>query len=50
MREVFNLGAGLLVAVPPHLVDSARAAAAAVGLEVWVAGEIRAGAGGVRFT
>ena len=50
MREVFNLGAGLLTAVPPGSVDSVRAAARTAGLEVWIAGEIRAGERGVRFT
>ena len=49
MREVFNIGAGLLVAVPPAEVDRVRASAGAVGIETWIAGDIRAGQRGVRF-
>ena len=49
MREVFNIGAGLLVAVPPAEVDRVRASARAVGIETWIAGDIRAGQRGVRF-
>lgn len=50
MREVFNLGVGLLVAAAPGEVDRIRGAALAAGVETWVAGEIRAGQRGVRFT
>ncbi len=50
MREVFNIGVGLLVAVPPGEVDRVRQAARTVGIETWIAGDIRAGQRGVRFT
>jgi phosphoribosylformylglycinamidine cyclo-ligase len=49
MREVFNLGIGLIVALPPSGVDSAQAQARQAGVETWVIGEIRQGAGAVRF-
>jgi phosphoribosylformylglycinamidine cyclo-ligase len=49
MREVFNLGVGLRVAVPPAEVDAVRAAATGVGVATWAAGEVRAGTRGVRF-
>jgi phosphoribosylformylglycinamidine cyclo-ligase len=50
MREVFNLGVGLLVVVPPGAVESLRGAASAAGVPTWIAGEIRSGPRGVRFT
>ncbi|MCC7132961.1 MAG: hypothetical protein IT352_09955, partial [Gemmatimonadales bacterium] len=50
MREVFNLGAGLLAVVPPDRVERVRAAARAVNIDTWIAGDIRAGQRGVRFT
>ena len=50
MREVFNIGVGLLAAVPPGEVDRVRTAARSVGIETWIAGDIRAGQRGVRFT
>ena len=49
MRDVFNLGIGLVAAMPANLVDEARAAAKAAGVETWVIGAIKAGAPGVRF-
>jgi phosphoribosylformylglycinamidine cyclo-ligase len=49
MRDVFNLGVGLLTVVPPAEVDPVRAAARAVDIETWIAGDIRAGQRGVRF-
>jgi phosphoribosylaminoimidazole (AIR) synthetase len=49
MREVFNLGVGLMVVVPPAEVDAVRAAATGVGVATWAAGEVRAGTRGVRF-
>jgi phosphoribosylformylglycinamidine cyclo-ligase len=49
MREVFNLGAGLMAVVPPADVDAVRAAATGGGVTTWVAGEVRAGTRGVRF-
>lgn len=50
MRQVFNIGAGLVVAVPPDRAERVREAATKVGIETWIAGEVRAGTGGVRFT
>ncbi|MEZ4455988.1 MAG: phosphoribosylformylglycinamidine cyclo-ligase [Gemmatimonadales bacterium] len=50
MRDVFNLGVGLLTAVPPDAVERVRARAGAVNIETWIAGDIRAGQRGVRFT
>jgi phosphoribosylformylglycinamidine cyclo-ligase len=56
MREVFNLGIGLLAVLRPADLAGAAAAARAAGVPVWVAGEIRAapigrggGEGRVRF-
>ena len=50
MRQVFNLGLGLAVAVPAGEVDRVRAAATEAGVVSWVAGDIRAGRREVRFT
>lgn len=50
MREVFNLGAGMVAVVPPDGVDPVRAAADQAGVSTWVAGTIRTGPVGVRFT
>ena len=50
MREVFNVGLGLVAIVPPAEVERVRQAATAVNIETWIAGEIRAGERGVRFT
>lgn len=49
MRDVFNLGIGLVAAVPADVVDDARAAATAAGVEAWVIGGVRRGACEVRF-
>jgi phosphoribosylformylglycinamidine cyclo-ligase len=49
MRDVFNLGIGLIAAMPASLVDEARAAATAARIETWVIGSIKAGPPGVRF-
>jgi phosphoribosylformylglycinamidine cyclo-ligase len=49
MREVFNLGVGLIAAVPGDVVDTAQGAARAAGVETWVLGEIRSGEHAVRF-
>jgi phosphoribosylformylglycinamidine cyclo-ligase len=49
MREVFNLGVGLVAVLPPEAVDAARAAASADGVTTWVMGEIQAGSRSVRF-
>lgn len=50
MRDVFNLGVGMIAAVPPDAVDEVRAAASGVGVDTWIAGECRAGSGTVRFS
>jgi phosphoribosylformylglycinamidine cyclo-ligase len=49
MRDVFNLGIGMIAVVPSVSVDRVRAAAAASGDETWIIGNIVAGARGVRF-
>ena len=49
MRDVFNLGIGLIAALPGAHVDEARSAAKAAGVDTWVIGSIRAGTPGVRF-
>lgn len=50
MRDVFNLGAGLIAVLPADAVPAAQAAALAAGVSTWVLGEIRQGASGVRFS
>jgi phosphoribosylformylglycinamidine cyclo-ligase len=50
MRQVFNLGVGLIAVCPPAKVTAARAAAANVGIETWRIGEVVAGTGAVRWT
>jgi phosphoribosylformylglycinamidine cyclo-ligase len=49
MPEVFNLGVGLIAALPGDVVDTAQGAARAAGVETWVLGEIRRGERAVRF-
>jgi phosphoribosylformylglycinamidine cyclo-ligase len=49
MRDVFNLGVGLIAVLPPDAVAAARAAAAADGVATWIMGEIRSGSRAVRF-
>ena len=49
MREVFNLGVGLIAVLPPDAVDPARRAATAAGVATWPMGEIRRGDAVVRF-
>ena len=49
MREVFNLGVGLIAALPADAVDGAQAAALAAGVATWPMGEIRRGEPHVRF-
>lgn len=49
MRDVFNLGVGMIVAVPEAGVAAVREAAAADGVESWVLGRVRAGERSVRF-
>jgi phosphoribosylformylglycinamidine cyclo-ligase len=49
MRDVFNLGVGLIAVLPGDAVGAAQGAAAADGVETWVMGEIRRGGRAVRF-
>ncbi|HEX9166294.1 MAG TPA: phosphoribosylformylglycinamidine cyclo-ligase [Gemmatimonadales bacterium] len=49
MAEVFNLGVGMIAAVPPADLDQVRSAATAAGVETWVIGEVRPGATTVRM-
>jgi phosphoribosylformylglycinamidine cyclo-ligase len=49
MRDVFNLGVGLIAVLPPQSVPAAQAAAAADGVATWTMGEIRPGPQAVRF-
>lgn len=50
MREVFNLGVGLVAVLPSDAVDSVQAAATSDGLSTWLMGEVRRGNRSVRFT
>ncbi|WP_419917059.1 phosphoribosylformylglycinamidine cyclo-ligase [Candidatus Poriferisodalis sp.] len=45
MERVFNLGIGMVIAVPPPEADAAVAVAQGAGHQAWVIGEIRPGAG-----
>jgi phosphoribosylformylglycinamidine cyclo-ligase len=49
MRDVFNLGVGLVAVLPPDAVRAAQAAASADGVTTWVMGEIQRGSRSVRF-
>jgi len=49
MRDVFNLGAGLIAVLPRDAAAAAQAAAAAAGVTTWTMGEIRRGPTAVRF-
>jgi phosphoribosylaminoimidazole (AIR) synthetase len=50
MRDVFNLGVGLIAVLPKDAVSAAEASARAQGVRTWFLGEIRRGPTGVRFT
>jgi phosphoribosylformylglycinamidine cyclo-ligase len=50
MRDVFNLGVGLVAVLPPEAVPAVQAAAMADGVVTWTMGEIRPGAQAVRFS
>jgi phosphoribosylformylglycinamidine cyclo-ligase len=50
MKDVFNLGVGLVAVLPGDSVPAAMECARAEDVATWVLGEIRRGAGGVRFT
>lgn len=49
MREVFNLGVGLIAVLPPDAVAAAQAAAKADGVATWIMGDVRRGSRAVRF-
>jgi phosphoribosylformylglycinamidine cyclo-ligase len=49
MRDVFNLGIGMIGVLPPSHVAAAQAAARADGVETWIIGEIRSGPCTVTF-
>lgn len=49
MRDVFNLGVGLIAVLPPDAVAAARAAADADGVATWIMGDVRRGQRAVRF-
>lgn len=49
MRDVFNLGVGLIAVLPPDAVAAARAAASADGVATWIMGEIGRGDRTVAF-
>jgi phosphoribosylformylglycinamidine cyclo-ligase len=49
MRDVLNLGIGLIAVLPADAVTAAQTAARADGVATWVIGEIRSGAAAVRF-
>ncbi|HEX5387543.1 MAG TPA: phosphoribosylformylglycinamidine cyclo-ligase [Gemmatimonadales bacterium] len=49
MRDVFNLGVGLIAVLPADAVSAAQAAARADGVDTWPLGEISRGPRAVRF-
>ena len=49
MRDVFNLGVGLIAVLPPDAVQVVQDAAATDGVTTWPVGEIRRGERAVRF-
>jgi len=49
MRDVFNLGAGMIAAVPRGDVERVQSAARAAGVETWRCGVVGTGAHQVRF-
>ncbi len=49
MRQVFNLGVGLIAVVPRSEESAVRSAAQRAGVETWVVGEVVSGGGRVRF-
>jgi phosphoribosylformylglycinamidine cyclo-ligase len=49
MRDVFNLGVGLIAVLPAGDVATAQSSAAADGVATWIIGEVRRGPTGVRF-
>ena len=49
MREVFNLGVGMVAVLPAAAAGDAQAAARSAGVETWVMGSIAAGEPSVAF-
>jgi phosphoribosylformylglycinamidine cyclo-ligase len=49
MRDVFNLGVGLIAVLPPDAVAAAQRAASDQGVPTWVMGEVHRGSHSVRF-
>lgn len=49
MRDVFNLGVGMIAVLPSGSVPAAQKAALADGVDTWIIGEIRAGPCSVTF-
>jgi phosphoribosylaminoimidazole (AIR) synthetase len=47
---VFNLGVGLIAALPKDAVPAAQEAARAQGVPTWALGEVRRGPTSVRFS
>lgn len=50
MRDVFNLGIGMIAVLPSDQVATAREAAARAGVATWIIGDIRSGPRSVTFT
>jgi len=50
MREVFNLGVGLIAVLPAEQVAAAQTAAALEKIPTWVLGEVRRGVREIRFS
>ena len=50
MRDVFNLGVGLIAVLPGDAVEAAQEAARSRGVPTWILGEIRPGTREVRFS
>jgi phosphoribosylformylglycinamidine cyclo-ligase len=49
MREVFNLGVGMIAVLPAACVEAVQQSATAAAIGSWVLGEVRPGDTGVRF-
>ena len=49
MRDVFNLGVGLIAVLSPDAVAAAQRAALTEGVPTWVMGEVHRGGHSVRF-
>ena len=49
MREVFNLGVGMIAVCAPAAVDEVRAGAKSAGVPTWIIGRVAPGSGRVRW-